>query len=224
MTFRAPRVATGRAAALAFRIPHLEGTVPRLTRLLVVVCLSPLCLAAQESDAGGSPFRGGQWAMQFGGSVNLFSLGVLRFTSPRGAWLLDLSTGAQFLDAEQTDGVTTTSADQQFIDVAARLGRRFYQTPGRRVVSFQTIALEGGLADQMFEGAFGSVRQTVTSYGLNGEIGGAYMLANAVSIGGTALVSVGRFKLNRKEVGTTTEGTGWYINGVAVVFSLAIYF
>lgn len=163
--------------------------------------------------------------MQFGGGTNLFSLGVLKFTSPRGAWLLDLSTDASFVDAKQTDQVgTTTSADEQFIGVSARLGRRFYQAPGRRVVSFQTIAVEGGLNDQMVDFPAGSVRRTITYFGLNGEVGGAYMLTDGVSVGGTASISAGRFNQKEHDPFTSTKGDGWYVNGIQVLFALGLYF
>mgnify|MGYP001165954391 CR=1 FL=1 len=196
----------------------------RFTSLLLL-SLVPLSLAGQESGSDSSPFHGGQWAMQFGGGANLFSLGVLKFTSPRGAWLLDLSTNASFFDAKSTDQVgTTTSADRQFIGVSARLGRRFYQAPGHRVVSFQTIALEGGLNDQMIDFAGGNVRQTTTNYGLNGELGGAYMLTGGVSVGGTASISAGRFTQKYHDPGNTLKGDGWYVDGIQVLFALAIYF
>ena len=199
-------------------MPHIKS--------LAVALLIPLSLAAQDSvSQGSSPFHGGQWAMQFGGGTNLFSLGVLKFTSPRGAWLLDLSTDASFLDAKETDQFgTTTSADQQFIGVSARLGRRFYQAPGRRVVSFQTIGFEGGLNDQMVDFPGGSARQTTTYYGLNGELGGAYMLTGGVSVGGTASISGGRFMRKRHDPISTLKGDGWYVNGIQVLFALALYF
>src|SRR5258705_13287062 len=98
MTFRAPRIARRRATPVAFEIPYPEGTVSRLKSLALALSLIPLCLAAQES-----PFHGGQWAMQFGGGSSLFSLGVLKFTSPRSAWLLDLATSASILNAKSTD-------------------------------------------------------------------------------------------------------------------------
>src|SRR6266487_5507499 len=84
----------------------------RFASLVVALSLLPSCLIAQESDS--TPFHHGQWAMQFGGNSNLFSLGVLRFTSAHAAWLLDLSNAANVISAKSTDNFgTTTSADQQ---------------------------------------------------------------------------------------------------------------
>src|SRR5213592_1867175 len=157
MTFRAPGVAKWRATLIAFQIPYPEGPVSRVKPLALALSLIPLCLAAQES-----PFHGGQWAMQFGGNSNLFSLGVLHFSSARSAWILDLSNSVTVLNATNTDkfGGTSTSADQQFINLDARLGKRHYHTGNAKVVSFQTLALEGGWSDQMVNVAAGNVRQT----------------------------------------------------------------
>jgi len=108
MSFGAARVAGRCATPVAFEISYPEGTVSRV-KLALALSLIPLCLAAQES-----PFHGGQWAMQFGGNANLFSLGVLKFTSDHSAWLLDLSNAANVISATSTDNFgTTTSADQQ---------------------------------------------------------------------------------------------------------------
>ena len=199
----------------------MSRLLPLLSLLIV-----PLCASAQDSVAKTTPFHGGQWAMQFGGNADLFSLGVLRFTSPRGAWLLDVSSDATIVDATQTNnfGGTPSSADQQVMSVSVRLGRRAYQAPRSRVVSFETIALEGGWSDQLFDVTGGSFRQTITSYGLRGELGGAYMLADGVSIGGTAGVGVGRLNLKRHDPSSTTKGDGWYVDGIRVLFALGLYF
>jgi hypothetical protein len=184
-----------------------------------VLSLIPACLAAQES-----PFHGGQWAMQFGGNSNLFSLGVLHFTSARSAWLLDLSNAANVINATSVDNVgTTTSADQQYINLDARLGKRFYQTGQPKVASFQTLALEGGLSDQAFDLNGTHYRQTSTYAGLNGELGAAYMLTSGVSVGGTASVSAGYLSFKRNDSIARQEGHGYY-NGIRVLVALGLYF
>ena len=191
----------------------------RFKPLALALSLIPLCLAAQES-----PFHGGQWAMQFGGSSNLFSLGVLRFTSAHSAWLLDLSNAANVITATGTDNVgTTTSADQQYINLDARLGRRFYQTGHPKVVSFQTLALEGGLTDQAFDLTGTHYRQTNTYAGINGELGGAYMLTSGVSVGGTASLSAGYLSFKRNDSFTKQQGHGYY-NAIRVLVALGLYF
>lgn len=221
MSLGAVRVARDRATPVAFEIPYPEGTVSRLKSLALALSLIPLCLAAQES-----PFRGGQWAMQFGGGSSLFSLGVLKFTSPRSAWLLDLATSASILNAKSTDkfGGGTTSADRQLVNFSARLGKRFYQAPRDKVVSFQTLAVEGSLQDQMFDVTAGNVRQTIWSAGLNGEVGGSYMLTPSLSLGGAVFLSAGYFSFKQDDPAATDTGHGYYFNGLNALFALGLYF
>jgi len=190
---------------------------------LAVLLLLPAVASAQESAS--EQFRPGQWAMQFGGNANLFSLGVLRFTSTHSAWLLDLSNTASVLNATSTDKLsgTTSSADQQFINLDARLGKRFYQTRHARVVSFQTLAVESGLTDQMIDVSAGNVRQTTWNAGINGELGAAYMLTSGVSVGGTASVSAGYFSFKRDDPIASQTGHGYY-NGIRVMVALGLYF
>jgi len=187
--------------------------------LALILSVLPVCIAAQES-----PFHGGQWAMQFGGNANFFSLGVLRFTSARAAWLLDLSTSTTVLDATSTDNVgTTTSADEQFISLDARLGRRFYQPRQSKVVSFQSLGLEFGWSDQMVDAPTGNFRQTSWSTGPNFELGAAYMLNSGVSVGGTAALAAGYFSMKGKSTFDHTTGHGYYAN-IRVLLALGIYF
>ncbi|MGH7521788.1 MAG: hypothetical protein ACREMI_10955 [Gemmatimonadales bacterium] len=182
-------------------------------------------MAAQESSSlDTTRFHGGQWAMQFGGNSNLFSLGILRFTSAHSAWLLDLSNAANVISATRTDNFgTTTGADQQFINLDVRLGKRFYQTRHPKVVSFQTLALEGGLTDQAFDLTGTHYRQTNTYVGINGELGGAYMLTSGVSIGGTASISAGYLSFKGNDSFGRDEGHGYY-NSVRVMVALGLYF
>ena len=218
MTFGAARVAGRCATPVAFEISYPEGTVSRV-KLVLALSLIPLCLAAQES-----PFHGGQWAMQFGGNANLFSLGVLKFTSDHSAWLLDLSNAANVISATSTDNFgTTTSADQQYMNLDARLGKRFYQTRHPNVVSFQTLALEGGLTDQAVDLTGSHYRQTSTYAGLNGELGGAYMLTSGLSIGGTASLSAGYLSFKGNDSFAKQSGHGYY-NNIRVLVALGLYF
>lgn len=196
-----------------------------LKSLALVLSLLPSCLSAQESNSSDTTrFHGGQWAMQFGGNANLFSLGILRFTSGHSAWLLDLSNAANVITATSTDNFgATTSADQQFINLDVRLGKRFYQARHPKVVSFQTLALEGGLTDQAFDLTGTHYRQTNTYVGINGELGGAYMLTSGVSIGGTASLSAGYLSFKGNDSFGRAKGHGYY-NTVRVMVALGLYF
>src|SRR2546422_7796436 len=49
----------------------------------------PAHASAQDSAPDTIPFHRHQWAAQFAGGTSFASLGVLRFTAPTRAWLLD---------------------------------------------------------------------------------------------------------------------------------------
>jgi hypothetical protein len=197
----------------------------RATLLVLMLSFIPHCLWAQESTPSDTTrFHGGQWGMQFGGNANLFSLGILRFTSAHSAWLLDLSNAANVINATRRDNFgTTNSADEQFINLDVRLGRRFYQTRHPKVVSFQTLALEGGLTDQALDLTGTHYRQTTTYAGINGELGGAYMLTSGVSVGGTASISAGYLSFKGNDSFGRDKGHGYY-NTVRVMIALGLYF
>ena len=62
----------------------------RCKSLVLALSLIPSALCAQE-------FHAGQWGVQFGGGLSLPSIGVMRFTGPRTAWLLNLEFTGSFL-------------------------------------------------------------------------------------------------------------------------------
>jgi len=226
MTFRAPAVASGAPHPANSKIPFQGLPMARFASFVVALSLLPLRLFAQEPSSDTTRFHRGQWGVQFGGGSSLFSLGLLRFTSARSAWLLDIASSAQFLSSTSTDkfGGGTSSADQQFVNLNARIGKRFYQAPRRKVVSFQTLAVEGGWRDQMVDISAGNIRQTLWNVGLNGELGGAYMVTPSLSLGGTAIMSAGYFEMKRNNPAAREKGHGYYLNGIEVLFALGLYF
>jgi len=198
--------------------------VSRTACLGVLLSLVAFSFARAQESTPASPFHGGQWAMQFGGGASLFDLGVLHFTSAHSAWLLDLSTSSAIIDATSTSLGTSSSADQQQLNLAARFGKRSYQIRRAAVVSFHTISLEGGWSDQLFNGTFGMSRFTQWNAGLNGELGGAYMLSPDLSLGGTADLSAGYLSYKRSDPGATREhGHGFY-HQYRVQLALGLYF
>jgi hypothetical protein len=117
--------------------------------------------------------------MQFGGSSGFGSLGLLRFSSPRRAWLFDL---------QGSGGHTHTSANT-FTSQAtptARLGRRFYQLRATHIASFQTLGISGVFQHQCSNG----ICTNGWTAGVFGGLGGAYLLTPHLSIGGEMGIQV----------------------------------
>ncbi len=173
-------------------------------------------------------FRSGQWAMQFGGGLNLATLGLLKFTGPARAWLVDLAVdgGHQHSTIHATSPTDTTlSSYSSHATVTLRLGRRFYRARSGRVVTFQTLGVLGGFGHSAGSGFFGGGGSTNGwSAGAFGEIGAAFLVASKLSVGGTAGAtwtyarSVSRSSTER-QVSWSYQGSG-----PAARFVTTIYF
>src|SRR5258705_3326299 len=158
---------------------------------VTVLALFPGILHAQDGPPPDSlPFRRGQWAAQFGGGARFVTLGVLRFSSPRSAWVLDarVSGGHGHFEAIFTDstGDTTITSFNSVASVTFRVGRRFLRTARGAVVTFYGLGVLGGFSHD----ASGNGRSAQESHGWHagafGELGGTYLVTDTFGIGVTA--------------------------------------
>jgi len=181
----------------------------------------PVTLFAQDDS---SAFHAGQWAMQFGGGANLFSLGALKFTSPRSAMLVDVDFYTVIVNGHRTDFSGTVESDDKTTQFNLRLGKRSYRTPRGRIVSFHSLAFEAGYFGRLLDFQFGRERIRQWNAGLYWEVGAAYRVTPSLSLGGSASVSAGYLYQRQENTGTTTKGGGFYFQGIHPVFAVAIYF
>ena len=191
---------------------------------LAAVLALPGTSRAQETPPDSLPFHRGQWAMQFGGGADLFNLGVLKFTSPRSAKLLELDFLAIIMNGHRTDFSGTAESDDKVTQFNVRLGKRSYRTPRGRIVSFHSLAFEAGYYGRLLDYQFGRQRVRQWNAGLYWEVGAAYRVTPSLSLGGTASVSAGYLYQRREDTGTTTKGGGYYFQGIHSVFAVGIYF
>src|SRR5437867_8481591 len=118
---------------------------PSRLPVCLMVALSPSLASAQDSAPDTIPFHRRQWAAQFAGGTSFASLGVLRFTAPTRAWLLDFGfSGGHSHNTSRVNDTLVVDAFTSNADVNARVGRRFYQGRGKSVASFQTLGVLGG--------------------------------------------------------------------------------
>ena len=199
----------------------------------------PLCLAlgfaptlagAQDAATDTIPFHRHQWAAQFAGGTSFASLGVLRFTAPARAWLLDFRfTGSHSHDSQYLQDTLTGNGYRSNANVDARIGRRFYQGRGKSVVSFQTVGLLGGYAHACQE-----FKQPPTSggscsngwkAGAFGELGGAYLITRRFSIGGTATVGFSYERTtSRSSSGAVVKQWSYSASIQGLSFAATVYF
>jgi hypothetical protein len=127
---------------------------PRWTVAPLLAPLLALLAAAVPDDAAGaqegsdSLFRAGAWAVQItvgGGAftrpLEQASVGVLRFASPRRAWMLD----AFVEHAQRRQRVVPSPSEvRRETDVTLRGGLRSHTPAGRRVMTFAGAGLLAG--------------------------------------------------------------------------------
>ena len=201
-------------------------------RLLVCVVLAPwpALISAQDSAPDTISFHAHQWAAQFGGGASFASLGLLRFTAPTRAWLLDFRfTGGHSHDRQYDQDTLVGDGYTSNANIDARIGRRFYQGRGKSVVSFQTIGLLGGFAHACsalkqppFSGGSCSNGWTAGAYG---ELGGAYLITRRFSIGGTATVAFSYQRMTASASGGQVEKRWSYSGSIqGLSFAATVYF
>jgi hypothetical protein len=162
-------------------------------RLLAVAALAagaPAAIRAQESDA--LPFQAGHWAIEVSSQQELGSLGVLRFTSPGGAWLVAPGIIVGRGEASQSDPFGgTEEVDLSTFGVDLRLGYRAYRPLGRGVVSHLGIGVLGAMRNDEAEFSDGTSADTkTTSFGTYGELGGSYFFTPRFGLGASAIASL----------------------------------
>lgn len=202
---------------------HFRSTVSFL------LALSPAVLSGQEATASDStPFRSGQWAAQFGISSGYASLGVLKFTTPTRAWLLDARVSGGHEDSEFriTNPDTTIRQFESDASVTLRLGRRFYAAARDHVVGLYTIGASGGFAHSAGGQRPGSTGETNGwNVGVFFELGGSYLVTRRLSLGalGSASLSYSR-SVSRGSTGGRSKLSryGGSLNAVSLVAT--VYF
>jgi hypothetical protein len=188
-------------------------------------------LLAQDSvPRDSTPFRRGQWALQFGAGANLASLGALRFTSPTRAWLLDLQvTAGHSHTTTQFSPDTVSDEFSSHAVITARAGRRFYEVRHRAVAGYQTLGVLAGFTHSCsgtsgFQAVGGFCANGWTA-GAFGELGGAYLLTSHLSVGGAAAAS---FSYSRSwfRASAQSKQTRWSyeLSSPGFSFTTTIYF
>ena len=195
-----------------------------------VVALWPALASAQDAAPDTVPFHRHQWAAQFAGGTSFASLGVLRFTAPTRAWLLDFRfIGGHSHDRQYLADTLVGDGYRSNANVDARIGRRFYQGRGKSVVSFQTVGLLGGYAHacQAFSQPPVSGHSCSNGWtaGAFGELGGAYLITRRFSIGGTATVAFSYQRTTaRSSFGAVDKQWSYSASIQGLSFAATVYF
>lgn len=180
-------------------------------RLLAAAALvaSPAALEAQEPDA--LPFQSGHWAIELSSQQERASLGFLRFTSPRGAWIIAPGLIVGQGDATQEDPFGgTEETDISTFGFDLRLGHRRYQPLGRGVVSHLGLGVLASMARLEAEFSDGTSSETdESSYGAYGELGGSYFFTPRFGLGASATATLTYDRSEDTGFGAPIEISAW---------------
>jgi hypothetical protein len=195
--------------------------------LALALFLVPASMAAQDSAP---EFHAGQWALQFGGNLDLATFGIMRFSGPRSALVLNVDVAGQFLKGTLTQSsVGVSDANDHVFFLRASIGRQAYHPIRAKVRAFHSIGLTGGYLDERRTFGIGVTQKSTAWFGgLLGQAGGAYWLSSSISLGGTASLSATytHSQTTQAAGGGTSElkQHGIVISGVDVALVLGIYF
>jgi hypothetical protein len=108
------------------------------------------------------------------------TIGVLRFTSPRRAWVLDgrVQFGKSLFLRHDSTGTVQDSLDMSTVSVSLLAGRRFYRPLGQRAAGFVTVGAGGGLLWDRGPSNTNGFNWTVF-----GELGASYHPLSGLSLG-----------------------------------------
>ena len=154
---------------------HLSHS--RAILVVVGLCFLPAAGSAQTSDS--VLFHRGQWGTEFSISAGFAAAGLLYFTSPGRAFLVDLGTDYSH-DSRTLAGVGASSED---VGVVIRLGTRGYRSFGRRLYRLATV----GVSFNYSWHTFTQDTLRITSQGVGGgvfaDIGATWLVTPHLGLG-----------------------------------------
>lgn len=141
----------------------------------------PALLAGQEPAA--ETFHRGQWGADVFISGGFGGAGVLKFTSPSRAWVID---GFGFVRSDKTSPPQGfTGSTTRYANFTARFGRRRYKPMASRVLGTLTVGVSASYANTRTDNSGTALSLRSLGGGLFGELGGQWMVTPHLSLGAT---------------------------------------
>ncbi|HEY2853634.1 MAG TPA: hypothetical protein VGJ18_12350 [Gemmatimonadaceae bacterium] len=175
----------------------------RIYFTLISVCVLAHPSYAQASADTASAFRRGQWGVEFIPTTTLTEGGVLRFSTPSRAWVLD---GSASFDNESNTVTSGPDQSARTIGVNARIGPRWYHSEYERVVRFAGVGVTGSYSGVSQSGPNNNRGESWTA-GAYGELGLQYLFTRHLGLGVRADVVVSRLSQHFTESGGTQHLT-----------------
>lgn len=198
----------------------------RVPLVLVCACVfaaQPL-RAQATSDSTTTSFHPGEWGVGFTQGRYLAEAGVLRFSTPTLAWVVDAS-GTFDREVLSGAGVFGAHESAKSYIVTASAGPRWSHAIGAHVVRLIGAGVTGSYSSN--ENVGSPDRSTFWSAGVYGEIGVQYMFTRHVGIGWRANLLASRGHAHsRFSAGTVTveDATYYHVDLQPVQVTGTIYF
>jgi hypothetical protein len=158
-------------------------------------------------------FRPGEWGMGFLLRNNFTSAGVLRFSTPTQAWVLD---GTASFDRQALSSSVSGDETVRTANLSADLGPRWYHAMSGHVTRYLGLGVSGGYGRSEF--ASTSSHANSWSMGAYGEAGMQYMITRYLGLGWRGTLSATRSETNQ----SAPTGHGFIVRSSAVGYHVAL--
>jgi hypothetical protein len=197
------------------RVHHRRCIAVAITGVSFVI---PFSIAGAQAESREITPRSGAW----GAEVNVGGSGgaLLRFSSPRAAWLLGGSFSVIRGERDQLitySGPTSReSTASGFVDL--RIGRRWWSgEPAAQLRPLMGLGVIGGYSS--------TPGSRATNGGVYGETGATYFFTPHLSLGATGELAVTRYHARRSVAGfPDMHDDQWLVRGNLVRVNASVYF
>ena len=169
----------------------------------LVCCVHPLRAQSRADTTIG--FRRGQWGVEFIPGTSFTTVGVLRFSTPARAWVLD---GSGAFNHQTGTGTGFVNESTSSVGVGARFGPRWYHAEFERVVRFVGLGFTGSYFGST-QSASNPYRAESWSAGAYGELGLQYLFTPHLALGVRGMLDASAFTNRSTQNNITTRATSY---------------
>lgn len=190
---------------------------------LVLVAPRGSLRAQATGDTTTASFHQGQWGVGFILRSSVTSAGVLRFSTPARAWVLD---GSVSFDQGSVSGTDLRTNQMRSTYFNGQFGPRWYHPVSGHVARYVGFGVSGGYAYSQSSAT--PSHGNLWLVGAYGEAGMQYLITRYLGIGWRGTVSASRLEANNTDTSTgfvsRSQSTVYHVGLDAVQLTASIYF
>jgi hypothetical protein len=181
----------------------------------VVAAIPTASLWGQTPESTG--FHPRQWGMDFNISGGFVGAGLIHFTSPTQAMVLNLNGSASTTTSIGGGGNGNSS------QLNLSFGGRRYRSFAPRLYGYRTFGIEGAYQHSFFGGGVGTTMNAWMG-GLFGELGAGWMVTPHLALGASWRLSADYVRTRQTAGATTTTANGFNLTLGQVQLKGQLYF